>query len=69
MADLTIAERIAARIAVIDAEIARVQAQAVAQVSELRADKQALNRAAQALAAVPDGEAIIESLRKIGGIL
>ena len=69
MADPTIAERIQARVAQIDVEIARVQTQALAQVAELRADKQALVRAGQALAAVPDIEAILEAVRKIGGIL
>lgn len=65
----TIAERIQGRINQIDADIARVQAQAIAQVAELRADKQALIRAAQALASVADAEAIIDAVRKIGGIL
>lgn len=65
----TIAERIQAKVDAIDAEIQRVQAQAVKQVSDLRADKQALIRAGQALATVPDGEAIIDAVRKIGGIL
>jgi len=69
VADPTIAERIQARVAQIDVEIARVQTQALAQVAELRADKQALVRAGQALAAVPDIEAILEAVRKIGGIL
>lgn len=66
---MTIAERIQARVEQVDADIARVQAQAIARVAELRADKQALVRAAQALANVPDGEAIIDAVRKIGGIL
>lgn len=63
---MTIAERIQARIDQIDGDIARVQAQAIARVAELRADKQALIRAAQALASVPDGEAIIAAVQKIG---
>lgn len=65
----TIAERLQARIDQIDADIQRVQQSAIARVAELRADKQALFRAAQALASVPDSEAIIEAVRKIGGIL
>jgi len=63
---LTIAEKIQARIDQIDTDIARVQAQAISRVAELRADKQALIRAAQALASVADGEAIIAAVQKIG---
>jgi hypothetical protein len=68
MADppLTIAQQLQGRIAAIDVEIERVKARAIEDVAALRADKAVLVRAAAVLAGVPDGEALLIALRKLG---
>lgn len=66
MADLTMAQRIAARIAALDAEIERVRTHAREETATLQADRAMLVRAGTALAGIPDGEALIEALRKVG---
>lgn len=62
----SIAEQLQARIATIDTEMERVKARALVESSALRADRAVLMRAATALASIPDGEAILAALKKLG---
>jgi hypothetical protein len=65
---MTLAERIQARIDAIDAEILRVQAQAVAQVNELKADKVTFQQALSVLTKAPEIEQLLPALQKLGAI-
>lgn len=64
----TIAELLTSRISNIDAEIARVQQAALAQIADLRADKQLLVQAQTVLAKAPEIEALLPALKKLGAI-
>lgn len=65
---MTLVEKLQARIAIIDSEIARVKVQADAQVDALKADKQLLQQALAVLVKAPEIEQLLPALQKLGAL-
>lgn len=65
---MTLSEKLQARIAGIDLEIARVKAAAIQQVADLNADKAVLQQAAVVLGKAPEIEQVLPALQRIGAL-